>query len=171
MNFINKRMMMKKFFILIVAALLSSCATWNSMTENWSWDWNWNALNPWSSAEDATEPEEKEVQTPVAVNKYLWQASLDRLTFMGINSENPQTGRITTNWKSMPSAPNERFKIVAEIEGQELRADALDIIIYKEVNGKNGWIKSAPSETLKNEIEQAIISKAKILYINDDNKE
>ena len=92
---------MKKFFILVVAALLSSCATWNSMTENWSWDWNWNALNPWSNTEEATEPEEKEVQTPVAVNKYLWQASLDKLAFMGINSENPQAGRITTNWKSI----------------------------------------------------------------------
>lgn len=169
MSFINKRMMMKKSFILVVVALLSGCTTWNSITENWSW--NWSSLNPWADTEEVTEPKEEKVQTSVAVNKYLWQASLDNLAFMGIDSENSQIGRITTNWKSMPSAPNERFKIVAEIDGNELRADALDIKVYKEVNGKNGWVKTSPSEAFESEIEQAIISKAKILYINDENKE
>ena len=161
---------MKKIFILGVVALLSGCTTWNNMTENWSW--NWNALNPWAETEDSTELKaEENEQTPVSVNKYLWQASLDKLAFMGISTENPQDGRIVTEWKSLPAAPSERFKIVAEIEGQELRADALDIKVYKEINGKNGWMRSAPSNALENEIEQAIISRAKILYINDDNKE
>lgn len=156
---------MKKYFILAGAMLLSACSMWN----NWSLD----SLNPWAAEEEEENVQETSQQAalPENVNKYLWQASLDKLAFMGIAEENSEEGRIVTDWKVLPSAPNERFKFVAEIDSGELRADALDIKAYKEVRGKDGWIKTMPTSSFENEVGQAIITRAKTLYIQDQNKE
>ena len=163
---------MKKYLIFAAAALLSGCSMWNEW--NWNWDWNWSALNPWSESKEADTQETQEVQKeestlPANVNKYLWQASLDKLGFMGITSQNADEGRIITAW-STPSA-NERFKVVAEIKDGELRGDALEVKVYKEVMSKNGWVKTAPSASFESEIEQAIITQAKILYRQDKDSE
>lgn len=157
---------MKKYIIFATMFLLSGCSTWNSWTENW----HWSALNPWATSEEESakiEETEQKVELPANVNKYLWQACQDKLSFMGISSQSPNEGRIATDWITLSSAPNEKFKIVAEVNGGELRADALDIKVYKEVRAKNGWIKAAPSDSFESEIEQAVIKRAKELYIND----
>ena len=157
---------MKKLMILVMAFVLSGCSMWND------WHWDWNSLNPWSEDEPVVTPEKEEsVDLPATVNKYLWMASLDKLAFMDIDSQNPQEGRIETNWKSPTGYSNERFKVVSEITDGELRADALKIKVYKEVNSKNGWRKAAPSTAFVSSIEQVIINQAKVLYINDKNKD
>ncbi len=154
---------MKKYFVLMAVTMLSGCSYWNNLS--------WDMLNPWSENDVSVESAETQPALPANVNKYLWQAGLDKISFMEIVSENPQEGRIETAWKNLPSAPNERFKIVAEINDGELRADALHVKVYKEVKGKNGWTKTAPSSDFEKEIEQAIISRAKVLYIQDQDKE
>ena len=150
---------MKNSFVLAVTILLSGCSVWNS------WHWDWSALNPWSS--DKNDVAVQELEQPQRVNKYLWQAALDKLSFMGIVSQNPQSGRIVTDWKTLSAVPNERFKAIVEIDGPDLRADALSIKMYKEIKNKNGWVKTRPSIVFENEVGQAIITRAKILYIND----
>ena len=153
---------MRKFLILAVAGLLSGCSVWN--------DLNWSALNPWSESEDEvsaqTEAEPDQLQQ-MKVNKYLWQASLDKLAVMGIETENPDEGRIITAWKTPSGVSNERFKVVAEIDDIILRADALHIKAYREVLGRNGWTKVPVSQGFENELAQHIITQAKILYRND----
>ena len=153
---------MKKYLVLAAIMGLSGCSFWNNLS--------WDVLNPWAENAEPTEhvaPVAESEQLSVNVNKYLWQASLDKLAFMGIAEKNPQSGRIVTAWKILPSAPNERFKLVAEINSGELRADALDVKAYKEVRGQNGWFKATPSATFENEVGQAIITRAKVLYIQD----
>lgn len=163
---------MKKHLILVTTFILSGCSMWQN--------WSWNSLNPWSDnqntdvvAESQPEPEkETEVLLPENVNKYLWQASLDRLAVMGISAQTPEEGRIVTDWKVLPSAPKERFKIVAQVDGGELRADALDIKVYKELKNSNGqWVKVAPTAGFETQVGQAIITKAKVLYINDQDRD
>ena len=158
---------MKKLMILPVMFMLSGCSMWNN------WHWDWNTLNPWSEEEPVAEEQKEEatVSLPATVNQYLWKASLDKLAFMGISSQNPQTGRIETNWKTPSGYSNERFKVVSEINDGELRADALRVKVYKEVNGKNGWGKATPSAAFVSSVEQAIINQAKVVYINDKNKD
>ena len=157
---------MKKHLILITAFLLSGCSVWQN--------WSWNSLNPWAEEENSVEVKESVQETvfPDNVNKYLWEASLDRLAVMGISTQTLEEGRIITDWKTLPSAPNERFKIVAEINSGELRADALDIKIYKEIKDRGGnWIKVAPTAGFETQVGQAIITRAKVLYINDKDKD
>lgn len=162
---------MKKCLILAAAVWLSGCSTWQS----WNFDWYWNRLNPWhedeQEAEKSAEKAKPAEQLPATVNKYLWQACVDKLSFMGIETKNPQEGLLVTKWTGLSAVPNERFKISAEVDGGELRADALDIKVYKEEKGSNGWVKTAASPALKIEVEQAVIKQAKILYINDKNNE
>ncbi|MEM9370993.1 MAG: DUF3576 domain-containing protein, partial [Pseudomonadota bacterium] len=49
------------------------------------------------------------------VNKFLWQASLDTLSFLPLSSTDPFTGVIATDWGSTSDAPGERFKVTAYI--------------------------------------------------------
>lgn len=158
---------MKKFLVFALAALLSGCSMWN----DWHWDFHWRDLNPWADDEEqvsAVSEEKDEIVLPATVNKYLWKASLETLSFMGIASENPSEGRIITDWKTFAG---ERFKIVAKISSGELRADGLDVDVYKEVKARQAWVKTSPTKGFEGEVTQAIITKAKILYINDENKD
>lgn len=162
-----KRSKMKKYVVFAAALLLSGCAYLPD------WDFSLSSLNPWAEDEQKTEKPvvtEQEV-LPAAVNKYLWNASLEKLAFMKIETKNPQDGLIVTGWKVMAAAPNERFKISAEIICGELRADGLNIKVYREIKNGNNWRAVSSSPDLKTEVEQAIIKQAKILYINDSDKE
>ncbi|HEX4111048.1 MAG TPA: DUF3576 domain-containing protein, partial [Stellaceae bacterium] len=47
----------------------------------------------------------------VAVNSYLWHASLDTISFMPIASADPFGGTIITDWYSPHGVTNERFKL------------------------------------------------------------
>ena len=152
--------MMKNLWTLAMMAMLSGCSMWN--------DLSWDSLNPWAESEDdikVEEPTQAEKVLPQNVNKYLWQASLDKLAVLVIETETPEDGCIISAWKK--STDNERFKIVSEIDGGELRADALNVKVYKEVFRNNAWIKTAPSKSFENAVAQAIIKQAKILYMND----
>lgn len=143
--------------------MLSGCSVFNN--------WSWNVLNPWADgaqSEEVVVAQEKEVSLPSNVNKYLWNASIDELSFMGIENKNLNEGKITTKWKSI--AANEKFQIVAEISDGELRGDALDVKVYKEVKRNNGWEKVAPTKGFEAEVEQKIIDRAKTLYIQDKDR-
>ena len=151
---------MKKYLALCIVFVLSACSSWSGF------DWSWNSLNPWAD-EPKTENSEQQV-FPENVNKYLWQAATDKLAFMGISRDNLFGGQIITNWKTVGT---ERFRITVDILSGELRADALSVKVSKEIQSRNGWVKAQPSADFAREIEQAIIRQAKILYINDKNKE
>ena len=71
----------------------------------------------------------------------------------------------------MASAPNEKIKIVAEISSGELRADALDVNVSKEIYVKGNWVRTAPASAFENAVEQAIVTRAKVLYVQDKNKD
>ena len=51
------------------------------------------------------------VGSGIAVNSYLWRASLDTISFMPLASADPFGGVIITDWYSPPETPSERFKI------------------------------------------------------------
>ena len=160
---------MKNYLLLVMMFCISACSSM-------SWDdFNWSDLNPWHNDKVVNESkiESSRIEEDVAssVNSYLWNASVQTLSFMGFSSKNPQEGRLITNWKVMPKSLNEKFKVVVSIDSSELRADALDVKVYKEVKQNGKWVKKLPSTGFETEIEQAIVKKAKILYINDENKD
>ena len=56
------------------------------------------------------------------VNKYLWQASLDTISFMPLASTDPFTGVIATDWSATEAAPGERFKVTVYLTSPALAA-------------------------------------------------
>ena len=98
----------------------------------------------------------------IAVNSYLWRASLDTLSFMPLLSADPFGGVIITDWHSNSETSKEKFKIVAYILGKELRVDGIKIAVFKKIKDENGnWVDNKSNESLQNKVEDAILTKAR----------
>lgn len=109
-------------------------------------------------------PGEGEGQLPV--NKYLWQASLDTLSFLPLASTDPFTGVIATDWGVNPAAPGERFKVTAYITSPALSAASLKVAVYREVQNEQGqWLPAPVSAETARKLEDAILIRAREIRI------
>jgi hypothetical protein len=107
-------------------------------------------------------------QSAIAVNAYLWRASLDTLSFMPLLSADPYGGVIITDWYTNPEQPNERFKCTVYILDSRLRADGLNVTVVKEVaNGAGGWTTAPTSAQTETDIENAILTRARQLRLSN----
>ena len=112
----------------------------------------------------------KSAGTGIAVNTYLWRASLDTLSFMPLLSADPFGGVIITDWYSTSEESKEKFKVVAYILDKELRVDALKVSVFKKLKNEEGeWVDSNSSKILKNKVEDAILTKARKFKIQTKN--
>ncbi|HVZ99511.1 MAG TPA: DUF3576 domain-containing protein [Caulobacterales bacterium] len=105
-------------------------------------------------------------QPQIGVNSFLWRASLDTLAFMPLASVDPFGGVIITDWHSDPGTPNERFKATVYILDTRLRADALNVSIFRQqlVNGQ--WQDAAVNPDTEAQIENAILRRARELRLS-----
>lgn len=109
-------------------------------------------------------PGEGEGQLPV--NKYLWQASLDTLSFLPLLSTDPFTGVIATDWGANPEAPGERYKVTAYITSAALSAASLKVAVYREVQNEQGqWLPAPVSAETARKLEDAILIRAREIRI------
>ncbi len=101
------------------------------------------------------------------VNPYLWRASLDIISFMPLASADAMGGVIVTDWYVTPQNQNERLKTTIFITDQVLRADAIKVIVYKQIKLKDGgWASATSNPAVANELENIILTKARQLRIN-----
>jgi hypothetical protein len=102
------------------------------------------------------------------VNKFLWQASLDTLSFLPLASTDPFTGVIATDWGANPDAPGERFKVTAYMVRPALAASSLKVAVYREVRSEEGlWVPAAVDPSTPRKIEDAILVRARQIRIAD----
>ena len=102
----------------------------------------------------------------VPVNKYLWRASLDTLSFLPLASTDPFTGVIATDWGANPDAPGERFKVTAYMVRPELAASSLKVAVYREVRSEGGaWVPASVGADTARKIEDAILTRARQIRI------
>jgi hypothetical protein len=105
----------------------------------------------------------------VAVNGYLWRASLDTISFLPLNTADPFGGVIITEWYSPPEAPNERFKINIYILDKVLRADGLRVTVFRQKRAANdSWIEAKVSQKTGTDLENAILKRARQMRIKLD---
>jgi len=93
-----------------------------------------------------------------SVNKYLWQASLEVLNFLPINSADPFSGIIVFGKGKAPGA-SQFYDATVYISDPALDARSLSVT----VRSSNGTISSAA----KREIESAILSRARQLRLKE----
>jgi hypothetical protein len=108
-------------------------------------------------------------QPGIGVNSYLWRASLDTLAFMPLASADPYGGVIITDWYSDPTVPTERFKATIYILDTRLRADGLNVTVFKQVDNGAGWVDAEPSPQTAEDIENAILTRARQLRLANIN--
>ena len=93
-----------------------------------------------------------------SVNKYLWQASIEVLNFLPINSADPFSGIIVFGKGKAPGA-SQFYDATVYISDPALDARSLSVT----VRSSNGTISSAA----KREIESAILSRARQLRLKE----
>ena len=98
----------------------------------------------------------------------LWRASLDVIDFMPLTSVNYSGGIIITDWYSEKNSPNKSIKISIRFLTNEIRSDALKVIIHKKkcASFNNCKIVAIENST-NNEIKFAILKKAAQLQKQD----
>ena len=106
----------------------------------------------------------------IGVNGYLWRASLDTLAFMPLASADPYGGVIITDWYAAPEAPNERFKATVYILDTRLRADGLNVQVFKQVAANGVWADAQPSPQTETDLENAILTRARQLRLANVNQ-
>jgi Domain of unknown function (DUF3576) len=105
----------------------------------------------------------------IGVNSFLWRASLDTLNFMPLASADPFGGVIITDWYSDPTTPSERFKATVYILDTRLRADALNVSIFRQQQANGAWVDATVDPETEVQIENAILTRARQLRLSTGN--
>ena len=103
----------------------------------------------------------------LGVNAYLWRATLDTLNFMPLSSVDPIGGVIITDWYSTPENPTEQMKVTAYVTDRRLRADALRVSVFRQVQSPNGWVDAVVNPDTSLRLENAVLTRARELYISN----
>lgn len=99
-------------------------------------------------------------QTGVAVNAYLWRASLDTLSFMPLASADPFAGVIISDWYSPPGTTNQRFKVTAYVLGTTLAANNLKVSVFEQGRSGGAWVDQPVDPAVASGIEDRILARA-----------
>ena len=104
-------------------------------------------------------------QVSMAVNAFLWRASLDTVSFIPLDIVDPIGGVITTQWYEDTNNSNERIKLTIYIKDRRLRADGVSVNVFREVMLTDRWVKADTNPDTANLIEASILTKARELRI------
>jgi Domain of unknown function (DUF3576) len=108
------------------------------------------------------------VQTGIGVNGYLWRATLDTLAFMPLASADPYGGVVITDWYVNPEKPDERFKCTVYILDSRLRADGLNVAVFKQTRDAGGnWVDAPAAAQTETDMENAILTRARQLRLSN----
>lgn len=106
-----------------------------------------------------------------AVNTFLWRGALDSVSFMPLSSADAVGGVIVTDWYISQNQPNERVKMTIHINDRQLRADALQVDVFKQIKNKSGnWINVPTDTETGAQMENIILSKARNLRVKSLNR-
>jgi hypothetical protein len=108
------------------------------------------------------------VASGIPINSYLWRAALDTFSFMPLSSADPFGGVIITDWYEDSNARGERFKMTITIMGKYLRANAIKVSVFKQVEDARGkWVDSPVTPDVATKLEDKILTRARQLRIGD----
>jgi len=95
-----------------------------------------------------------------ATSNALWRASIEKLNFAPLSNVDYAGGIIVTDWFSEGSS-NEQIKITVRFLTNEIRSDAVNVIIHKKIcDSQNNCKINKIESTLNSEIRFAILKKA-----------
>ncbi len=96
----------------------------------------------------------------IGVNKYLWTASLDVLSFLPLDGADPFSGVIVTDWGRVAGDPTP-FRVTVLISEAALDARSLRVAAFRQAGGRPVPVSAADNRRL----EDAILTRARQLRI------
>ncbi|MBB95755.1 MAG: hypothetical protein CML68_14335 [Rhodobacteraceae bacterium] len=100
-----------------------------------------------------------DAEATVQVNRYLWFASLDILSFLPVETVDPFTGLIVTGYGTPPGGGTS-YRATVHVTDPALDARALSVSLQT----RSGPVNAATTRA----VEDAILSRARQLRIEDD---
>ena len=95
-----------------------------------------------------------------ATSNPLWRATLDKLDFAPLSNVDYAGGIIVTDWFGENSS-NDQIKITIRFLTNEIRSDAISVLIHKKIcDSQNNCKVNKIENSLNNEIKFAILKKA-----------
>jgi len=104
-------------------------------------------------------------QVSMAVNAFLWRASLDTVSFIPLDIVDPIGGVITTQWYEDANNSSERIKLTIYVKDRRLRADGISVNVFREIMLEEGWAKAETNPDTARLVEASILTKARELRI------
>lgn len=157
----------------LLAAGLSACGNGGSGIGSGNWFSGSGRTNKAAKAQTANERIEtqspqstiwdiftnaKDPNTTVEVNKYLWQASLEVLDFLPIQSVDPFSGVIVTGFGTPPGG-GRAYRATVYVQDPALDARSLKVALVSQGG-------PVPAETAR-AVEDAILTRARQLRVRD----
>ena len=97
----------------------------------------------------------------LTINPYLWKASLNVLTStVPIASVDSSSGIIISDWYNLKNNEDERVKITVLVNSIELRADGVNVKIFKQVNKTGQWRNVNIDQSIVSNLEKKIVQTA-----------
>ena len=94
----------------------------------------------------------------VAVNRYLWQASLDTLSFLPVEAADPFSGLLVTGWGSLNGGA---YRVTVYVSDPALDARSLKVAAFRQSGGRAVPVGDAENRAL----EDAILTRARQMRI------
>jgi hypothetical protein len=104
-------------------------------------------------------------QVSMAVNAFLWRASLDTVSFIPLDIVDPIGGVIATQWYEDTNNSSERIKLTIYVKDRRLRADGISVNIFREIKLGERWAKAETNPDTARLVEASILTKARELRI------
>ena len=157
----------KTAIMLVLATSLGACGTFRNIGSPAS-ERPETYTNPNNPANIETNPDNtiwsifraNKADQSVSVNKYLWSASLEILSFLPVQSVDPFTGVIVTGYGTPPNG-GRAYRATVLIDDPALDARSLNVALQTRGGG-------AVSRATARAVEDAILSRARELRIADN---
>lgn len=104
------------------------------------------------------------------VNKYLFKASIDALSFAPLVSADSIGGVVITDWYSVNKEQNTQVKITAFIRDDVISTEGLEVVAFERKKTNGQWSEAAEKKSLARSLEEKILRKARNLYLKESNK-
>ncbi|MDB0053377.1 DUF3576 domain-containing protein [Alphaproteobacteria bacterium] len=161
--------MIKNILLMIILLMISSCSNYKSFFSN---KVNGETQKPILVLEDTSRDvllsKVINPQNLVNVNGYLWRATLNILSVAPLISTDALSGTIITDWYSNKNIQNQRLKITAYINTNELKSESINIKVEIQSFKNNIWSQPLTSKSLATQIEDSILNEARNLKLNLD---
>ena len=163
--------MIKNILLITILLMISSCSNYKSVFSN---KVNGETQKPILVLEDTSKDVLlSKIINPqnldnVNVNGYLWRATLNILSFVPLISTDALSGTIITDWYANKNIQNQRLKITAYINTNELKSESIKIKVEIQSFKNNIWSQPLTSNSLATQIENSILNEARNLKLNLD---